>query len=405
MAAIENDIATINAALRDVGDQLKRTAEESAREIKNHARMSEETKAAADKLLAEQSELRARLQSAEQLLAKMESGAIQSRRFSNMGELVSRDESVRAFAKAGRRGSVTIDVQAAITSVDGSGGALIQPTRVPGIVSPMDRRLTVIDLLARGVTNSNSIEYVRETGFTNAAAPVAEAPVSPKPESDIDFTLLSAPVVTIAHWVHASRQVLQDAGMLESYINNRLRYGLELVKEAQVLNGTGSGVNMLGLVPQAADYANPGVLVAGETAIDRIRIAMLQVALAEYSADGIVLNPIDWAQIELSKDLENRYLIANPQGITSPPLWGVPVVTTTAMPAGQFLTGAFKLGAQYWDREQTTVTVSTEDRDNFVRNMVTILAESRGALTVYRPEAFVVGNVAEVEEPGGGEDE
>lgn len=398
MTGIEKDIAAINASLKDVGDQLKRTAEESAREIKNHARMSEETKAAADKLLAEQGELRARLNAAEQLLAKIESGSVQARRSMSMGELVSRDESVRAFAKAGRRGSVTIDVQAAITSVDGSGGALIQPTRVPGIVSPPDRRMTVIDLLARGTTNSNSIEYVRETGFTNSAAPVAEAPVSPKPESDLEFELLSAPVVTIAHWVHASRQVLQDAGMLESYINNRLRYGLELVKESQVLNGPGTGVNMLGLIPQAAAYSNPGVVVTGETAIDRIRIAMLQVALAEYSADGIVLNPIDWAQIELNKDLENRYLIANPQGITSPTLWGVPVVATTAMAAGQFLTGAFQLGAQYWDREQTTVMVSTEDRDNFVRNMVTILAETRGALTVYRPEAFVVGDVeAEVE--------
>ena len=181
--------------------------------------------------------------------------------------------------------------------------------------------------------------------------------------------------------------------MLMSYINTRLRYGLELAKEAQVLNGDGTGLNMLGLIPQATAYANPGVIVTGESAIDRLRIAMLQVQLAEYTADGIVLNPIDWAGIELQKDLENRYIIANPQGVTSPTLWGLPVVATTAMEQDRFLVGAFQMGAQYWDREQTTVTVSTEDRDNFVRNMVTILAETRGGLTVYRPEAFVTGPV------------
>ena len=38
------------------------------------------------------------------------------------------------------------------------------------------------------------------------------------------------------------------------------------------------------------------------------------------------------------------------------------------------------------------VTVSTEDRDNFVKNMVTILCEERVGLSVYRPEAFVKGD-------------
>lgn len=76
-----------------------------------------------------------------------------------------------------------------------------------------------------------------------------------------------------------------------------------------------------------------------------------------------------------------------------PALWGRPVVATQAMTAGNFLVGAFQMGAQVWDREDATVTISTEDRDNFVKNMVTILAEERLGLTVYRPEAFVRGEL------------
>ena len=34
------------------------------------------------------------------------------------------------------------------------------------------------------------------------------------------------------------------------------------------------------------------------------------------------------------------------------------------------------------DREQAAVLVSTEDRDNFIKNMVTILAEVRAGLAV-----------------------
>jgi len=134
------------------------------------------------------------------------------------------------------------------------------------------------------------------------------------------------------------------------------------------------------------------VTVQAETAIDRLRLALLQVALAEYEADGIVLSPIDWAAIELTKTTDNQYLFTTPTGLAVPGLWGRPVVATQAMDAGDFLVGSFQQGAQGWDREDVSVTVSTEDRDNFVKNMVTILCEERVGLSVYRPEAFVKGD-------------
>ncbi|HSH43859.1 MAG TPA: phage major capsid protein, partial [Arenicellales bacterium] len=199
-------------------------------------------------------------------------------------------------------------------------------------------------------------------------------------------------VATIAHWIRASQQVLADAGMLQSYINGRLMYGLKLKEEQQLLKGSGVGLNLEGIYTQASAYSNPGVTVQAETRIDRLRLAMLQVTLAEYDADGIVINPIDWTAIELTKTTDNAYLFATPRGLAAPGLWGRPVVATQAMDSDDFLVGAFQMGAQGWDREDASITVSTEDRDNFVKNMVTILCEERLGLTVYRPEAFVKGD-------------
>lgn len=388
--ALEDDIKTITASLKQVDDQLKAHAERAEKEIKAHAQLSEETKAKVDQLLVAQGELQARLQAAEQMVAQLESGGSPARPKS-LGEQVAESDEFRAFAASGA-GRVKLGVQAAITSDSASAGDLIVPQRVPGIVAPPQQRLFLRDLLNWGRTTSNSIEYVRETGFTNSAAPVSENPSSGKPESSLIFEADSAPIVTIAHWVQASRQVLSDAGMLQAHIDGRLMYGLKLAEEQQLLKGSGVGININGIYTQASAYANPGVTVQAETAIDRLRLALLQVTLAEYDADGIVLNPIDWAAIELTKTADNAYLFATPRGLAVPGLWGRPVVSTQAMDAGEFLVGAFAMGAQGWDREDASITVSLEDRDNFIKNMVTILCEERVGLTVYRPEAFVKGD-------------
>ena len=396
--AVEEDIKTINASLKEVGDQLKANAERAQKEIAAHQKMSEETRAKVDELLVKQGELQANLQAAEQVIAKLEAGGGSAARPRSMGEIVAESDEfkARADALARGKGSFTVGVQAAITEDAASAGDLIEPTRVPGVVATPQQRLFIRDLLSWGRTGSNSVEYVKETGFTNNAAPVSENPSAGKPESDLTFDLASAPVATIAHWIHASKQVLSDAGMLQSYIDGRLRYGLKLKEEAQLLKGSGVGLNINGLFTQATSYSNPGVNPQNETILDRLRLALLQVELAEYSADGIVLNPIDWAAIELTKTQDNAYLMANPRGVLGPVLWGRPVVATKALSADEFLVGAFQMGAQGWDREDASVTVSTEDRDNFIKNMVTILCEERVGLTVYRPEAFVKGDLSDL---------
>lgn len=138
--------------------------------------------------------------------------------------------------KKGWNGSTSgkVDVKSfskALGAGAASAGALVQPQQNAGILMPGLRRLTIRDLLAQGRTTSNAIEYVRENVFTNSAAPVAEGAL--KPESQLTFTKETANVKTIAHWIQASRQIMDDAPMLESYVNGRLLFGLDLVEEGQ----------------------------------------------------------------------------------------------------------------------------------------------------------------------------
>ena len=284
-------------------------------------------------------------------------------------------------------------VRKAIINATGQNQPLVPDQRVPGIITTPNRRLRIRQLLPRGQTTSNLVQFVRENVFTNNAGPQAGASPTTagenqlKNESDITFTLANAPVVTIAHFILASTQVLDDAPMLQSYINSRLLYGLELEEEEELLTGDGTVGTLDGLMNQATAYnrAQTG------TRIDWLRRAITQLQLSEYDAEFIVLNPADWENIELTKDVDGRYIIANPQSLLGPQLWGLPIVATNTMPATQFLMANGSQAAQIWDRMQSAVLLSREDSDNFRRNMVTLLAEERLALTVYRTTALING--------------
>ncbi|NJR80447.1 phage major capsid protein [Sphingomonas corticis] len=386
------------AAFEAKHNEVKAIAEKALAEAEKGIPLSTTAKELADQALTGMNEAKSRLDELEQKMAKR--GPADADRPKSIGEqYVESDQFKAAFANGARQGqNVAIEVKAITsltTDANGSAGDLVRAERVQ---SPMqmlpNRQLTIRNLIAPGQTASSSIEYVQETGFTNNAGMVAEGTL--KPESTLKLDLKNAPVRKIAHWFLASAEILADAPGLRSMIDNRLRYGLAFVEDVQLLKGDGTGQNLAGIKPQAADYAVPAGLTgyATPTMIDKLRIAQLQVALALYPADGQVLHPIDWAIIEMMKDGEGRYLIGNPQGSLAPTLWGLPVVPSMAQTVGEFTVGAWKMGAQLFDREQSGVLVSTEDGDNFRRNMVTILAEERLALTVYRPEAFVDGAFA-----------
>lgn len=385
---------TVTAELKRIGDEVKSAGEKALKEAKSAGDMSAETKAKVDELLVKQGELQARLQEAEQKLDRR--GAGEEVEYKTAGAEFVNSDKFKEFAEAGiQRGTRFTTSVKQITSASASAGDLIVPDRLGGIIAPPMRRMTVRDLITPGRTNSNLIQYVRETGFTNSAGTVAEG--TKKHESDMEFELVSTPVVKIAHYVKASTEILMDAPMLQSYIDGRLRYGLRFAEEAQLLKGSGVGNNLNGIYTQATAYAAP-ITIANATRIDTIRLALLQAELAEFPSTGIVLHPSDWAAIELQKDTTGAYIFANPQSLAQPALWGRPVVTTQAMDANDFLVGAFQLGAQVFDRMQDTVTIATENEDDFVNNLVTIMAEERLGLAVYRPEAFVKG---ELEATGG----
>ena len=376
-------------------DKVKEVAEEALGKASKGEKLTATVKETADEALLKMNELKGQFSEFEQKMSRI--GSEPDERAKSIGERFTESEQVKSWIADGpTKGKADLKIKATITTstadAAGSVGGAVATQRLGGIQELPQRRMTVRDLLSPGEMTSPSLEYVQEKGFTNNADVVEEG--AAKPSSDIQLDLMSTSAKVIAHWFKASKQSLDDVPQLRSLIDNRLLYGLAFKEEVQLLSGDGTGQNLHGIIPQASAYAAPFAPDAG-TNIDTLRLAMLQAVLAEYPATGHVLNPIDWARIELTKDSEGKYIIGQPQGTMTPTLWGLPVVQTQAITVDKFLTGAFKMAAQVFDLWQARVEVGFEN-DDFTKNLVTILGEERLALAVYRPEAFIYGDFGNV---------
>ena len=279
------------------------------------------------------------------------------------------------------------------TGTPGSFGAVERD----GIVPIAQRRSRVRDLFPSRTTNAAVIEYFRQTGFTNAADTVAERSGSnfgAKPQSTMTFVGEQAPVRTIAHWEAAHRNVLADEPQLRSIIDNELLYGLRLTEDNQILSGSGTGEDLAGILNNSAiqtySWSAGATTPVADTKADAVRRAATLAYLAYYEPTGIIVNPNDWEDIELTKNSQGTYLLAiSVAGGAESRIWRIPVIDTPAIASGTALIGAFGTGAQLYDREAASIRISEQHSDFFVRNAIVVLAEERLALAVKRPESFV----------------
>lgn len=315
----------------------------------------------------------------------------------SLGQLAAASDAARTY-KGGTVELCTMAgplfAKANLTSAAASAGAFIQPERLPGLITGPDTPPTVRDLFMSVTVASSSIEWVREKLFTNNAGP-QNGEGAAKPESAITFEKKSTPVETIAHWIPISRQVLADVPQLQGLVDGRLRQGLKMKEDLQLLLGDGTNGNLLGLIPQSTIYNPAGMPVIpngmpGYTKIDHLRWAFLQVAKAQYPATFSVLSLEDWAVIQMMKTTDGAYIFGTPTDGAAPRIWGKTVVESHNLEANNFLAGS-AFAATIYDREEVSVRVAEQHADFFIKNMVAMLCEERLALTVERPQAMVAG--------------
>jgi HK97 family phage major capsid protein len=322
----------------------------------------------------------------------------------SLEEMLRKDEGVTRLLKSrsghaavtisGKHARNLIERKTTITSalVGQAVSGVLQIDRVAGITVEARQALRIRDLLTARPTLMQVVDFVRVKQALSPASPVAEA--SSKFENALNFESKSEKVRTIATWIPATKQILDDFSELAGFINTSLPYYVNLEEELQLLSGDSTGENLDGLIVQASAF-NTALLhaAAGWNKIDIVGRTIEQITAAkELQPTFIVLHPTDWWDIRLTKDQFGRYILGDPQTNVAPSLFGLDVVSTTSIASGTFLVGSGSpIASEIRDRMEMQVEISTEHADFFTKNLVAIRAEKRLALIVKRPASYITG--------------
>ena len=383
-------IEAIMKAMDGVETRLKSMSDKADGEMATIGKVSADTKSALDGIGTQQRELADRLTLLEQKgLLRAESEP----KTESWGEQFIKSARYADFA-GGQMQKLRVEIKNTLTGSD----TTVAPDRKPGIVPGASTVLSMEALLNSIPTSSNAIEFTKEASFTNSAAEVAEG--GAKPESAVTFSLVNMPISTVAHWIKISKQLAADAPALAAYVDTRMRYGVNKKVDSQLVNGDGTAPNISGTM-DTGNFTAHGYTDAALTAISAtfkklvlIRKIMADLLVAGYPADAIVMNPADWATIEISLfTTAAGQTLYNVNSAGQPFLFGLPVIQAIAMTADSFQVGRFSEAYTIYNRQGVVVEMSESDSDNFTKNLITLRAERRLALATEVPAAVRGGDL------------
>ena len=390
----------IKKQLDDVCNIIDEKLEKSAKSIKDNVNSEVDTviKGEVKNLVEKHSEIVERLDKIEVENKKDNFSDVYKTKSDVFGDAIEKSESFQAM-RSGNSNNASLDLKAdVLISSDFAGASSARDAtgveRVAGIKRDPSNVTNMMNIIPVASTTSNVIRYVKESAYTDNASNVAEG--SAPSDSEFQLTATDAVVQKTSAVMTISQEMLDDTPGLQSYLSQRLPAKIMTVVDDQLLNGSGVSPNQLGLMNGGTTFAAGSFANAIESAqeLDCLIVSANQLALSNYAANGIILNPSDFHKIYLLKDTTNEYLRGNSvvtsEGFTR--INGVPVYLNNKMASGSFVVGDFSQGSQVFQRENLTVDFGYENNDNFDKYLVSVRGIIRMAHAIYLPNAFVKGS-------------
>jgi HK97 family phage major capsid protein len=282
----------------------------------------------------------------------------------------------------------------AATPVSGISPTEYLPQRIWGAAQFPLRLREIMPVLP---VTSGTIEYTQETSFTPSAAIVPETTV--KPAMGITFTEATAKCATIASIVKVSKQSLADVALMNTWLNVRLGYSVNLKEEDTIINGDATN-SIQGLMQLATPFTYAPA--TGDTGMDVIAHAIGSLMGKGYAVDGLIVNADDYTAMRLLKTTVGGYIFVgtastgpDDESVLESPMkiWEIPTIISPSMAPGQFIIGAFTQSTILFSREVLTIEIAFQNENDFVRNLVCLRGELRSGLAVPVPAGVLKGTL------------
>ena len=247
-------------------------------------------------------------------------------------------------------------------------------------------------------TDQYQYKYLEETTYTNNAAPTAEG--SALGENALAFTERTEEIRKIGAFIPMTEELLADVSAAQGYIDSRLRFMVRQTISDQIIGGSGSGVNLTGILNKTGiNSFNYSSFSGNLKRIGQIFEAITEIQKDAFmNPDAIVMHPSDWYQVVTEVNAVSTNGALNPLFVgagsfgdaVTPRLWGVPVVSSTETSAGDCLVGVFGGGQAIHivARQGMEVAMSDSHDENFVKDIIVMKATVRMGLPIYRATAF-----------------
>lgn len=263
-----------------------------------------------------------------------------------------------------------------------------------GFILPKRERLVVEDLLGSGNVSGNAITYPVFGALEGGTGTVSEG--GKKPQLHVgDPTWRTDALGEVAGWFKMTDDMAEDLDYVVSEINSTALYDLAQRSEVQILSGDGTGSNLLGIRNRSGVQTHAQ---GDDTVADALFKAIRRVQTATgFSADGVMIHPLDYEELRLGKDGNGQYYgggyfqgqYGNAGFVEVPPIWGLRTVVTLAAPQGEPLVGAYRPAAKVFSKGGVRVESTNSHEDDFTHDRITVRVKRRVGLQVKYPAAFV----------------
>lgn len=250
------------------------------------------------------------------------------------------------------------------------------------VVSAPSPLVNVSDLVGLRRISGGTYTYVRVVKGEGSISAQTEG--SSKSQIDYDYSMVDVNTDFLAGFARYSKKMANNLPFLESSLPIELRRDYMIAENAKFQT-------------VLAAAATASTLTAGNE-IERLLENVSVLASANYSANGIVINPADYFKIiTTEKSTGAGYGLPGVVSIDGGVLRvnGIPVYQATWVAEDKYYVGD-------WSRVNKIVTegmslaFSDEDGDNFVKNNITARIEEQNALAVEQPAALIYGDFTTV---------